>query len=132
MEKKTVEENMSLYNRVRQVPDEAKKPFDTGRFKGTDINPMWRIKALTEHFGPCGIGWRIEVVDKRIIDGSDGQKVAIVGPTGAGKTTMVNLLMKFYEINDGDILIDGVSTKELSRENIHELFCMVLPHDLHF
>lgn len=55
-----------------------------------------------------------------------GQKVAIVGPTGAGKTTMVNLLMKFYEINDGDILIDGVSTKELTRENIHQLFCMVL------
>ncbi len=55
-----------------------------------------------------------------------GQKVAIVGPTGAGKTTMVNLLMKFYEINDGDILIDGVSTKDLTRENIHELFCMVL------
>jgi len=55
-----------------------------------------------------------------------GEKIAIVGPTGAGKTTMVNLLMKFYEINDGDILIDGVSTKELSRENIHELFCMVL------
>lgn len=57
---------------------------------------------------------------------SPGQKVAIVGPTGAGKTTMVNLLMKFYEITDGDILIDDVSTKELSRENIHELFCMVL------
>ncbi len=55
-----------------------------------------------------------------------GQKIAIVGPTGAGKTTMVNLLMKFYDINDGDILIDGVSTKELTRENIHELFCMVL------
>lgn len=55
-----------------------------------------------------------------------GQKIAIVGPTGAGKSTMVNLLMKFYEINDGDILIDGVSTKELSRENIHDLFCMVL------
>ena len=55
-----------------------------------------------------------------------GDKVAIVGPTGAGKTTMVNLLMKFYEINNGDILIDGVSTKELTRENIHELFIMVL------
>ena len=55
-----------------------------------------------------------------------GQKVAIVGPTGAGKTTMVNLLMKFYEINSGDIKIDGVSTKELTRENIHELFTMVL------
>ena len=55
-----------------------------------------------------------------------GQKIAIVGPTGAGKTTMVNLLMKFYDINKGDIIIDGVSTKELTRENIHELFIMVL------
>ena len=55
-----------------------------------------------------------------------GQKVAIVGPTGAGKTTLVNLLMKFYEINGGDIKIDGVSTKELSRKNIHSLFTMVL------
>lgn len=55
-----------------------------------------------------------------------GEKIAIVGPTGAGKTTMVNLLMKFYNIKDGDIRIDGISTKELSRENIHDLFIMVL------
>ena len=55
-----------------------------------------------------------------------GQKIAIVGPTGAGKTTMVNLLMKFYEINNGQILIDGVSTSELTRENVHEMFIMVL------
>ena len=55
-----------------------------------------------------------------------GQKIAIVGPTGAGKTTMVNLLMKFYEINSGDIIIDGKSIKELTRENIHKLFVMVL------
>ena len=55
-----------------------------------------------------------------------GEKIAIVGPTGAGKTTMVNLLMKFYEITSGDILIDGVSTKDLTRENIHDLFIMVL------
>ena len=55
-----------------------------------------------------------------------GQKIAIVGPTGAGKTTMINLLMKFYEINGGDIKIDGVSTKDLTRENIHDLFIMVL------
>ena len=60
------------------------------------------------------------------VDVKPGQKIAIVGPTGAGKTTMVNLLMKFYEINNGDILIDGVSTKDLSRENIHDLFIMVL------
>ena len=55
-----------------------------------------------------------------------GQKIAIVGPTGAGKTTLVNLLMKFYDINSGDIKIDGVSIKDLSRENIHSLFTMVL------
>ena len=55
-----------------------------------------------------------------------GQKIAIVGPTGAGKTTMVNLLMKFYNIDDGDITIDGKSIHELSRENIHSLFTMVL------
>lgn len=55
-----------------------------------------------------------------------GQKVAIVGPTGAGKTTIVNLLMKFYEINSGDIKIDGMSINNLTRENIHDLFIMVL------
>ena len=55
-----------------------------------------------------------------------GEKIAIVGPTGAGKTTIVNLLMKFYEINGGDILIDGVSIHDLTRENIHDLFTMVL------
>ncbi len=55
-----------------------------------------------------------------------GEKIAIVGPTGAGKTTIVNLLMKFYDIKDGEIIIDGISTKELTRENIHDLFIMVL------
>ncbi len=55
-----------------------------------------------------------------------GEKVAIVGPTGAGKTTLVNLLMKFYEIKSGDILIDDVSIHDLTRENIHDLFIMVL------
>lgn len=55
-----------------------------------------------------------------------GQKIAIVGPTGAGKTTMVNLLMKFYDINKGEILIDNVPINELTRENIHSLFTMVL------
>ncbi len=69
--------------------------------------------------------------DKIIIDNLSchvkaGQKVAIVGPTGAGKTTIVNLLMRFYEINDGKISIDGVDTKSITRKNLHELFGMVL------
>lgn len=55
-----------------------------------------------------------------------GQKIAIVGPTGAGKTTMVNLLMRFYELNDGAIFIDGKPTHDMSRKNVHDLFCMVL------
>ena len=57
---------------------------------------------------------------------SPGQKIAIVGPTGAGKTTIVNLLMRFYEVNSGEIKIDGISTKKLTRENVHDFFCMVL------
>ena len=55
-----------------------------------------------------------------------GQKVAIVGPTGAGKTTMVNLLMRFFEINSGAIKIDGIPTSEMTRESVHNLFSMVL------
>ena len=55
-----------------------------------------------------------------------GQKIAIVGPTGAGKTTMVNLLMRFYDIDSGDICIDGTSINQATRENVHDQFCMVL------
>ena len=69
--------------------------------------------------------------DKEIIHGFNlevkpGQKVAIVGPTGAGKTTLVNLLMRFYEVNSGDIMIDDVSIKHMSRHEVHKLFSMVL------
>jgi ATP-binding cassette subfamily B protein len=55
-----------------------------------------------------------------------GQKIAIVGPTGAGKTTLVNLLMRFYELQGGDIRIDGISTRDMKREDVHSRFCMVL------
>ena len=69
--------------------------------------------------------------EKEIIHGfsakaKSGQKIAIVGPTGAGKTTIVNLLMKFYPINSGDIVIDGHSINDITRENVHDLFTMVL------
>ena len=71
--------NLDLYNKVRQVPLEAKKPIQGGRLKGmTDINPMWRIKILTELFGPCGQGWYYKITDKQIVDGANGEKVAFV------------------------------------------------------
>ena len=60
-------DNLELYNKVRSCPDSAKKEIGAGRLKGfTDINPMWRIKVLTEVFGPCGIGWWYKITDKRM------------------------------------------------------------------
>ena len=101
-----------------EMPDESHKTerltdvrgeveFDHVRFAYPDHPDKIIIKDFSAHVKP-------------------GQKVAIVGPTGAGKTTMVNLLMRFYEIGGGDIRIDGISTSDLTRENIHELFGMVL------
>lgn len=55
-------ENLEIYNKYKDVPENALKDFDNGRFSGTDINTMWRIKCLTEQFGPCGIGWYFEPV----------------------------------------------------------------------
>lgn len=57
--------NMDIYEAVREVPAEAKKQFNNGTFSGTDINPMWRIKKLTEQFGPAGIGWYYDVLSER-------------------------------------------------------------------
>ena len=64
-------ENMKIYEAVRAVPQEAQKSFNNGRFSGTDINPMWRIKKLTEMFGPCGIGWYYEVLSERAEEHGD-------------------------------------------------------------
>ena len=101
-----------------EMPDESEKPelprpvrgevdFEHVRFSYPDSPDKVIIKDFSAHVAP-------------------GQKVAIVGPTGAGKTTMVNLLMRFYEISDGCIRIDGVPSSELSREDVHKLFGMVL------
>ena len=79
-------ENMHYYELFRAVPEEAKKTIAAGRLKGfTDINPMWRIKKLTEAFGMVGIGWYYDVIKQWVDDGSDGQKVA---------STNINLYVK--------------------------------------
>ena len=69
--------NLDIYNAGRSVPEEAQKSFDNGKFSGTDINPMWRIKKLTELFGPAGIGWYYEVLSERAEEHRD-MTIAIV------------------------------------------------------
>lgn len=72
-------DNLELYEKVRAVPSTALKTIAAGRLKGfSDVNPMWRIKTLTEHFGMCGIGWYVEEVNRELVTGSEGQKVAFV------------------------------------------------------
>lgn len=71
-------DNLRFYNRGREVPKEAQKQFNNGRFSGTDINPMWRIKMLTELFGPAGIGWYVEVISQRAEQLDDQNMMAIV------------------------------------------------------
>ena len=69
--------HMDIYEAVRTPPQEALKAIEAGRLKGmTDINPMWRIKALTERFGPCGIGWKPVITRQWTENGSDGTMAA--------------------------------------------------------
>jgi hypothetical protein len=71
--------NLKLYDAVRSVPENAKKRITGGRLSGmTDINPMWRIKTLTEQFGICGIGWKYAITDKRLEQGANGEIAAFV------------------------------------------------------
>lgn len=70
---------MDLYERFRAVPDTAKREIVAGRLKGkTDINPMWRIKALTEAFGPCGIGWKYKIIREWLEPGANGEIAAFM------------------------------------------------------
>lgn len=78
-EKKSENENLKIYNKIKEVPDNAKKKIAGGRLKGmTDIKPMWRIEKLTELFGVCGFGWKAPIKNKEIIEGANGEKIAIV------------------------------------------------------
>lgn len=102
---------------AQEMPDESGKKSDIGAVQGT------------VDFDHVRFGY--EDTDKIVIHdfsahAKPGQKIAIVGPTGAGKTTMVNLLMRFHDIQSGEIRIDGVPTNEMTREAVREQFCMVL------
>ena len=72
-------ENLEIYNKIKEVPEEARKKITGGRLRGmTDIKPMWRIQKLTEIFGVCGFGWKATIKNKEIIEGANGEKIAIV------------------------------------------------------
>lgn len=78
-QKEKIIENLIIYNKLKEVPEKAQKPITGGRLKGmTDIKPMWRIEKLTEIFGMCGFGWKAPIKNKEIIDGANGEKIAIV------------------------------------------------------
>ena len=99
-----------------ELADESQKRVTLGAVKGD-------VTFKNVHFG--------YEKDKTIIHDfsakvNAGQKIAIVGPTGAGKTTMVNLLMRFYEIDSGEICLDSIPIHQVTRENVHDQFCMVL------
>ena len=100
----------------KEMPDESNKADQKIKVKG-DVS-----------FEHVKFGYNEDqvIIKDFSADVKAGQKVAIVGPTGAGKTTLVNLLMRFYEINDGDIKVDGVSTKSMRRSDVHAMFGMVL------
>lgn len=88
---------------------------------------MERLEGDVEFRNVCfGYNPDMETIHDFSLKVEPGQKIAIVGRTGAGKTTIVNLLMKFYDITSGDILIDGISIKDMSREEVHDQFCMIL------
>ena len=71
--------NMEIWQALEKTADEAKKPIEAGRLKGfTDINPCWRMKRLTEVFGPCGIGWKFVITDKQIVPGANDEVAAFV------------------------------------------------------
>lgn len=110
--------------RVFEFLDEEEMSLETNKTKILDKS---KVKGNIE-FNHVSFGYDKDrtIIKDFTASVKDGQKIAIVGPTGAGKTTMVNLLMKFYEINKGDILIDNVSINDLTRENVHSLFTMVL------
>ena len=84
-------DNMEVLGKLKTTPEEAQKEIPAGRLKGfTDINPMWRLKRLTEVFGPCGVGWKYEVVSTNVMHGPNDEAAAFV-----------NILL-YYKRPDGE------------------------------
>ncbi|EHQ62802.1 ABC transporter ATP-binding protein [Paenibacillus dendritiformis] len=117
-----IQSTVASAERVFEVLDEAEEVPEASPAK-TIAHPAGQVR-----FNHVRFGYKEDAVliDDMNIDVKPGQMVAIVGPTGAGKTTLINLLMRFYEINDGAITIDGVNITAMERGNLRSLFGMVL------
>lgn len=118
----TIQAAFSAANRVFEILDEEEEVQDKKDSIKLD-NPIGDVTFEHVKFGYSEENVLIEDLS---VDIKSGQMVAIVGPTGAGKTTLVNLLMRFYEVLDGSIKIDGVDTRDMKREDLRSLFGMVL------
>lgn len=106
-------ENMELYMRFRACPKEAQKPITAGRLKGkTDINPMWRIKMLTEAFGPCGIGWVCPIVDQWIED----------SPETNERTANVKVKLRYKYNGEWSEPIDGIGGSMFISQEKNDLY----------
>jgi ATP-binding cassette, subfamily B, multidrug efflux pump len=112
---------LAASERVFEFLAEEEMSIENDAVQLTNVKGNVEFKHVKFGYNP-----ELEIIHDFNVKIQAGQKVAIVGPTGAGKTTIVNLLMRFYEVNSGDILVDGRSTKQMTRTNVHELFGMVL------
>ena len=112
---------LAASERVFEFLAEEEMSIENDAVQLTNVKGDVEFKHVKFGYNP-----ELEIIHDFNVKIKAGQKVAIVGPTGAGKTTIVNLLMRFYEVNSGDILVDGRSTKQMTRTNVHELFGMVL------
>jgi ATP-binding cassette subfamily B protein len=117
-----IQSTIASAERVFEILDETEEVPEAVVTKEI-VQPKGNVR-----FEHVSFGYKEEelLIEDMNIDVRSGQTVAIVGPTGAGKTTLINLLMRFYEINSGKILIDGIDTRELKREHLRSLFGMVL------
>ncbi len=114
----------AAFERVNKLLDEEELSDETSK---TKILNTEEVKGNIS-FKNVKFGYDKDkmIIEDFSLDVKPGEKIAIVGPTGAGKTTLVNLLMRFYEINEGTINIDGIDINDVTRENVYDLFCMVL------
>lgn len=118
----TIQSTVAAAERVFEVLDEEEEVPEVAEPKVLE-NPTGAVKFEHVNFS---YKEDVKLIEDMNIDVKPGQTIAIVGPTGAGKTTLVNLLMRFYEVNGGKITLDGIDIRDLTRENLRNIFGMVL------